>query len=688
MTSVFCIATTHGFWNNFNPMNILVPDIWLRKYLTTKATPLQLKEYLSLCGPSIERIYGTGKETVYDIEITGNRPDAMSVMGVAREAATILPRFGIPAVLTGDPYKEKIKFPTVKKPLPLTLKTDAALNPRWSSIIFDSVTVGESPAWLRHELELAGLRSLNTVVDITNYLMRAYGQPAHVFDYDLIESHQMTLRASKKGEKLITLDGKSHTLPGGDIVIEDGSGKLIDLCGIMGGENSSVNSNTKRVMLFLQTYDPSQIRKTSMALGHRTEAAGLFEKGLDTELVAPVLMQGISLMTSLTGGNVASNVTDLYPAPFTGEQVTVSRKKINAYIGIIPDKEIKEILVSLGFAVTLRADSISVQVPSWRRDVAIDVDIIEEIARVHGYHTIPSKLPDHAPPVTMPDPQLALEEQIKIRLRDWGYMETYTYSMISEEQMDQFSLDKTKAYKIANPLSSEWVYMRPSLWPSLLATVKTNMERVKNAKFFELSMSYLWRQGNLPAETPMLLVAYTGDKLLEAKGLSEALFDLYGMPEPEFDTSAPHDWFDPSRTLHLKGFGSIGLINTKLGKALGIHTPVTILELNLLAFAAQAKAGKTYIPVPKYPSVIEDLSFIVPEKFEIGRLLAALRNAHPLVSKVSLLDVHKDTRTVHIEYQDPAKNLTGEDITPVRKKLITLAEREFGLTLRQAAVTE
>lgn len=668
-------------------MNILVPDIWLRKYLTTKATPLQLKEYLSLCGPSIERIYGEGKETVYDIEITGNRPDAMSVMGVAREAATILPRFGVAATLTGDPYKEKVKFPTVKKSLPLTLKTDEGLNPRWGSVVFDNVTVGESPAWLRHELELAGLRSLNTVVDITNYLMRAYGQPAHVFDYDLIESHKMTLRASKKGEKLVTLDGKSHTLPGGDIVIEDGSGKLIDLCGIMGGENSSVTTNTKRVMLFLQTYDPSHIRKTSMALGHRTEAAGLFEKGLDTELVAPVLIQGITMMTTLTGGSVASNVTDLYPKPFVGEQVSVSRKKINSYIGVIPDKEIKEILVSLGFAVTMSADTVTVRVPSYRRDVTIDVDIIEEIARVHGYHAIPSKLPDHAPPVTMPDPQLQLEEQFKIRLRDWGYTETYTYSMISEEQMDQFNLDKTKAYTIANPLSAEWVYMRPSLWPSMLATVKANMERVKNGKFFELSMSYLWRPGELPAETPMLIVALTGDKFLEAKGLMEALFDLYGMPQPEYDTATGHPWLDPSRTLHLKGFGSVGLLATKLSKTLGIHTPVTILELNLLAFAAQAKAGKTYIPVPKYPSVIEDLSFIVPEKFEVGRLLAAMRKAHPLVSRVTLLDVHKDTRTVHIEYQDPAKNLTGEDIAPVRKKLIAMAEHEFGLTLRQAAIT-
>lgn len=674
---------TCAFWNNFNAMNILVPDIWLRKYLKTKATPLELKEYLSLCGPSIERIYGTGNDSVYDIEITGNRPDGMSVMGVAREAVTILPRFGIKATLIGDPYKEKVVVPKIKNPLPLTLKTDPALNPRWSSLIFDSVTVGESPAWLRQELELAGLRSLNNVVDITNYLMRAYGQPAHVFDYDLIAGHKMTLRASKKGEKLITLDGKSHTLPGDDIVIEDSTGKLIDLCGIMGGENSAVTASTKRVMLFLQTYDATHIRKTSMALGHRTEAAALFEKGLDTELVGPVLMIGSAMITELTGGKIASNITDLYPAPYSRPTVSVSLSKIHSYIGKLPNQEITDILTSLGFDVTITSDSVRVKVPSFRRDVAIDVDIIEEIARVHGYHTIPSLLPEHAPPVTIPDPQLSHEEQIKIRLRDWGYTETYTYSMISEEQMDIFDLDKAKAYTITNPLSSEWVYMRPTLWPSMLATVKANIDRQKNSRLFELSMTYHWRPGDLPLETPTLMVALVGDTFFEAKGLTEALFELLGLAMPEHDRETTSDRYEPGKALYLGKFGSLGVVKGKLLSAMNIVQPVTVIELNLTALYKQANSGKTYIPVPKYPSVMEDLSFIVPEKFAIGPLITALRQSHPFVIKVTLLDVHKDTRTVHIEYQDPTKNLTSDDIAPVRKKLISLAETTFGLALRQ-----
>ncbi|MBI3560055.1 hypothetical protein HY087_02930, partial [Candidatus Gottesmanbacteria bacterium] len=277
-------------------MNILLPDSWLREYLKTKATPKQIKEYLSLCGPSVERIHETDGEQVYDVEITSNRPDAMSVVGIAREAAAILPRFGITAKLINDPYDIKGLTLKTKKVKPfeaktLIIKTDPVLNPRWTSVIIDNVTVGPSPVWLKKRLEATGIRSLNTIVDVTNYIMRSYGQPVHAFDYDQVLPKNgvrtMILRASKKGERVTTLDGKTYTLPGDDIVMEDGSGRIIDLCGIMGAQNSSVKISTKTIVLFMQTYEPTHIRKTSMSLSHRTEAAGLFEKGLDPELVYP-----------------------------------------------------------------------------------------------------------------------------------------------------------------------------------------------------------------------------------------------------------------------------------------------------------------------------------------------------------------------------------------------------------------
>ncbi len=663
-------------------MNILIPDIWLREYLKTKATSLQLKQYLSLCGPSIERIYGTGKETVYDVEITGNRPDGMSVMGVAREAATILPRFGIEANLVGDPYAEKLTIPKGKATLNLTITSDPMLNPRWMSVVFDDVTIKPSPSWLTQYLTLAGIRSLNNVVDVTNFLMHAYGQPAHVFDYDAIVGHTMILRSSKKHEKLTTLDGKIHTLPGDDIVIEDGSGKLIDLCGIMGGENSSIKETTHRIVLFLQTYDPTHIRKTSMALAHRTAAAGLFEKGLDTELVKPALYKGAQLITELSGGVIASKITDLYPKPYKPYTVLVNLSKIHSYIGKIDTKDISRILTSLGCTPVWKKNMLSVTVPSFRRDITIDVDVIEEIARVHGYHNIPSILPQHAPPMTLPDIQLSFEEELKVQLRDWGYTELYTYSMISSLQMNQFNLDKTKAYAIANPLSVEWEYMRPSLWPSVLTAVKENIGRQKTLKVFELSMIYEWKANSLPQETPILLTAYTGDAFFEAKGLAERIFSQAGIPFPTPDSTHAHDWHEESHCLSLGIYGCIAVVKKSLLQSIGITQSVTILDINIQQLIRHASPAKTYTPVPKNPTIIEDLAFDVPEKFAIGPLITTLKHAHPIVQQVSLLDAHEQTRTLHIEYQDPKRNLTNEDVAPVREKLISIAKTTFGITLK------
>ncbi len=670
-------------------MNILIPDSWLREYLQTKASPKQLKDYLSLCGPSVERINTISKEIVYDIEVTSNRPDSMSVVGIAREAAAVLPHFGIPAKLINDPYALTPKGDSFAKESPLhvkklSIKTDPALCPRWTSVVIDDVKVGPSPKWLKDKLESTGIRSLNNVIDITNYLMHAYGQPAHAFDFDAIADKPnhatMILRASKKGEKLITLDGKSHTLPGDDIVIEDSRGKLIDLCGVMGAQNSAIKQTSKTVILFLQTYEPMHIRRTMMRLAHRTEAGGLFEKGIDPELVLPAFTKGVEMLIELTGGRLASRLYDIYPKPYKPYNVSVSRQKVDTYMGVrLTDKEILTILSSLGFAPTVTKEAITVIVPSFRRDVTIDVDIIEELARLYGYHNIQTKLPEGEPPVVHPDPQLTWEEEIKVRLRGWGYTELYTYSMISEELMDTFELDKAKAYKITNPLSSDWVYMRPTLWPSVLTAIKQNLHLKPSLQLFELSMAYLYRKDGLPLEAPVLIVAWTGHKFFEAKGLAQAIFSLFGLPlpEPPTDKQKLHNWDDNLRLL-LGDYGSISEVNAELLAKLGIDQPVTIFWVHLDELIKNARPTKQYSPIPKYPPVVEDLAFTVSPDFQVGPLIDALKKVHPLVSDVTLLDRYKDTRTFHITYLNPKKNLTDEEVTPVRKKLIDLAQNQFG----------
>lgn len=665
-------------------MNILIPDSWLREYLKTKATPVQIKEYLSLSGPSVERIKKVGDEIIYDIEITTNRPDAMSVVGVAREATAILPRFGIPAKLINDPYA--VKGTTLhskdvpSKQLKLSIKTDPRLNPRWTSIVLTGVRVGPSPLWLKQKLEATGVRSINNVIDITNYLLRAYGQPAHAFDYDEIRGAKMTLRPSRKGEKIVTLDGKIHRLPGGDIVIEDGAGRIIDLCGIMGGANSSIKPTTTTVLLFTQTYNPANIRKTSMAQAARSEASALFEKGLDNELTLSVLIKGVELMEKNSAAKVASKLYDFYPKPHKPYSVTVTKEKAAAYIGTsLADAEIKKILIPLGFTLSISKKDITVTIPSYRPDIELDVDVIEEIARIYGYHNIPTKLPDGEPPVVIPNPQLAWEHEIKVRLRDWGFTELYTYSMISEKLMDIFGLDTKKAYKIANPLSGEWLYMRPHLFPSVLAAVEQNLHFRDTLKLFELSMSYRFRANDLPQEIPSLIIVWTGEKFREAKGLAESLFKLFGIAFPastESDKQGLKVYTE--QHLSLGAFGSLGVINPELLTKMNIHTPVTRVYVDISEIIKHANPVRKYISIAKYPPIIEDLSFVVPQGFQVGPLIDVLSRVHKLIESITFLDAYENKRTFRITYSDPTKTLTVMDIAPIRQKLIEYAGEKFG----------
>jgi len=664
-------------------MNILVPDTWLRAYLKTDATPKQIKEYVSLCGPSVERINTVNGELVYDIEVTGNRPDAMSVVGIAREASVILPRFGIQAALVDDPYKTTTKIKAAKKTLPLHVATVSKLNSRWMSVVLDHITIKPSPSWITKRLELAGIRSLNNVIDVTNYVMHAYGQPAHVFDYDKIEKATMQLRLSKKGEQITTLDGKTHTVPGDDIVIEDGGGNLIDLCGIMGAKNSAVTETTKRIVLFVQTYNPSHIRKTSMSLAHRTEASGLFEKNLDTELVAPVFSESIALLEQEASGVVASAITDIYENPWEKQTVHADRGKVDSYIGThLTDKEIKQILSALGCNVTITTTDISVTPPSYRRDIAIDVDVIEELARMYGYHTILGKLPETETPTVYENPMLGMEQQIKTKLSDWGYIETYTYSMISDELMEKFDLPKDLTYTIANPLSSDWIYMRPTILPSMLMAIKQNIPYENDLKLFEISMTYAYKKNDLPDEQSTLIVAVTGARYAKIKGVAERIFSLFGIPMPTTTESA-NSYYEKTHSLRLGIYGQMGEIHATLLQTLGIAKPVTVLELSIKNLMKHRNLQKKYVPIPKNPASFEDLAFIVPEKTHIGPMMVTIKSIHPMIKDVSLFDSYKNVRTFHITYQSDTKNLTKEDTLQIREKILSTMKATYQATLKE-----
>ena len=346
-------------------MDILIPDSWLKSIIKTNAKPEDIAKYLSLSGPSVEKTTQEGKDTIYSIEITTNRVDSASILGVAREISAILPRFNLKASLLPIKVPKGLHF--VSNVDYLNTKIDNKLCYRFAAVLIKNVNIKESPLWMKERLEKVGIRPLNNIVDISNYLMIELGQPMHTFDYDKIKGAKMILRESKRGEQITTLDGKSHILKGGDIVIEDASSKLIDLAGIMGGDLSAVDEKTKNVLLFVQTYNPVNIRRTSMYLSKRTEAAVYFEKGLDPELVSFSLKRGISLFEQITGGKAQKNVLDIYSNPYKPYKVKVNLEFLYKRLGlIITPKTITQILNPLGFDLTWQKDSFTAKVPSWR----------------------------------------------------------------------------------------------------------------------------------------------------------------------------------------------------------------------------------------------------------------------------------------------------------------------------------
>lgn len=676
-------------------MNILIPDSWLRENLETKATPKQIAKYLSLCSQSVERVIKKGDDFIYDIEITTNRPDCLSIYGIARELNTVLPQFKISAKLKETKAKRK-EFPLVKKSLPLKVKiTKASLCPRFTALIFDNVTVKPSPRVVQERLEKIGIRALNNVIDISNYLMLELGQPMHVFDYDKIKKAKMVLREARKGEKIVTLDNEIRNLHQGAIVIEDGSNHLIDLCGIMGGANSEVDQKTKRVLLFVQTYDPLKIRQTCQALGFRTEASFRFEKGVDPEGVIPAMKKAMVMFEKNCNARVASKLIDIYPHPPKAKTVKLNFSQIKRLIGIeIPKKEIIRILKSLGFLpVATTQSQVTFSVPSWRySDVSIPEDLIEEIARIYGYHRLPSHLPSGEISLQIKDPVLEKEKEIKKSLKDWGLTETMSYSMIGQEQLKKAGINPQECLKINNPLSENLAYMRPSLIPSLLtAVLENNQEKMA---VFELANIYLLQNNNkLPDEIPMLSGLFTGSKFYQAKGIVEAIFETMGIENCSFE---PYQLkktfygkvFHSSRTAEImlkdNSLGVIGEINPLVLNKFGIEKRIVVFDLDFKELVKHVSKSKTYRPIPKYPAIVEDLAFTVPFKTLVGEMLTEIKKVNQLIVAVELFDTYKNTRTFRITYQNLRKTLTDKEVKKIREKIIKKVREKFQAKLKRS----
>ncbi len=647
-------------------MNIKIVDSWLREFLETQENAETIAKDLSLVSVSVEKTEKINDDIVYDIEVTTNRPDLMSVKNIAKEAALALNENGKKATFK-NPKSTTISKSTEK--FPIKIKADPKLVNRICAVVME-VEIGDSPSEVSKRLELSGIRSLNNLIDVTNYVMRETGHPTHVFDFDLLSSKEFIVRESKKGEKLTTLDGKTYTLNGGDIVADDGKGTIIDLLGIMGTQNSVVNNNTKRIMFFMDNNNPVNIRKTSMNLGIRTEAAIINEKGLDPELMGKALERGIELYKQNANGKVISEIFDYYPNKPVVNKINVSLAKINSIIGAnLSLDKCTNILIDLGFNVKKLKDGLEVETPTERPDVKIEEDVIEEIARIYGYHKIESIVPTFLSSKKLPYANnFYFEQRIKNALKYLGFTEVYTYSFVSE---DLFEGPIEDAVKIKNPLTSDMEYLRNTLIPSLLLVEKENSSK-ETLKIFEVANVYLKQKNDLPKEVLTLsgIVKERHLNFFAVKGLIEGICEDLGIKNLVFKKSQKG------------GTGaSIYLEKNYLGEIEVLNENIVDFELNLEIILEHANLKKIFVPFAKFPPITQDISLITTG--ETQEIINEIKSINKLIVDVTLLDTFENSRTFHIVFQDYEKNLTKEEVGEIRVKILGMLKSKFDAQIKE-----
>ncbi len=619
-------------------MDILITDSTLREFLDTKATPEKLAECISLCGPSIERITKVGRETVYHVEVTTNRVDAASAYGLAREAAAILPKFGIAAKLKTYSFDIKGKKPK----LDIDIQIDKNLCERFVAVKLADITIGEAPQFMKDRLTAMEQRPINNVIDITNYVMFAYGIPMHAFDCDKL-GKKIVVREAHKGESFKTLDDRHHKALGGEIVFDNGAGEIVDIPGVMGTANSAVTQETKNVLLVMEHMDPLKVRETSLKHELRTHAATLNEKDPDPNEISKALELALIFFDHpYAKATIASEIFDWYPNPRKSESITVSKEKILKSLGVeISTDEILKILTSLEFKTVTKKDTLIVTPPTYRAaDITIPEDVIEEIARLYGYFNLPSNLPEGKIPTEARDPQYAFEYKIKNILKGFGGIEVLTLSMVSKEMADN------TAPKIKNPLGAEGEYMRSHIVPSLLLAAQGNTQEKESFHLFEVANTYKTQGKKLSLEESKLAGIFAHTDYRHAKGVVEALFEM----------------------LHIE----------KLSPTLTKQGNYFVYEFSIMELLKAHSEHTEYTPVPQYPSQIEDVTLLL-EDIKVGDVIQKIKETSKLVSEVKFLNSYEESSSFRISYQSSEKTLTDSEVTEVRKEILKTLQRH-GIT--------
>ena len=632
---------------------------WLKEYVDIKLTPKDLAEKLTEVGLGVEKITKDSDDVIFELEITPNRPDLLSIVGVAREIAAIE---NLPAGKAGKkinlPKLPNLPNPPKSKVLPLTIKTDSKINPRFTGIIITGIKVGESPRWLKDKLQSVGQRPINNIVDITNYVMLEMENPIHAFDYDKIIGHTMIVSQTKGGEKFESVDGISYHLPKDAVIISDKE-KVIDLCGIKGGKNTGTYEGTKTIVIRVPVEIPNLIRRTSQTLGLRSDASSIFERGVNAGGTIDALRRTVDLVLELAGGEIASNLYDIKKQDFKPWKLKLRKERLNKILGIeIPQKKILSILESLNLNPVIKhlpgeGEAIECTIPTYRNDLKIEEDLIEEVARIYGYNNFPKTMPEGVNP-TQQVPYFKdyrLDEGVKNILKASGFSEIYTYSLISENDFGETGWKTDNILRVDNPVSREFEYLRPTLKINLLKALDQNKANFDKINLFELGKVYRGRNLDEAKEVYFLSGISNSKSFFEIKGLLEKTFKDLGIKE---DTT----------------------------KYIEILNEGIFFELNYSEILTKINQDKKFKPLPKYPPIVEDLSIVADNNIKTIDLISEIKKQSSLVVDVSLLDQFENSKTFHIVYQDKNKNLTGEEVAKIRGKILKILKEKFNASLK------
>lgn len=645
-------------------MNILIPHKWLLEHLDTKAKPEEIQKYVSLCGPSIERIYQIEGESVYDIEVTTNRVDSMSIRGIAREVAVVLNQFGIKAELKPENIVKNVDVdvpPAKMLPLP-KVNNDPDLSKRVICVVLKGVKRAPTPDWMGKRLLQTEQNIHDAVIDITNYITHELGHPCHAFDYDklMATGGEINIVEAKKGETFETLDGLSFETVGGEVVFKNGQNEIIDLPSIKGTANTSIDDSTKNILLLLESIKADKVRFASMTHAIRTTAAQLMEKNVDPNLAEDVLLRGIELYKKICGAKVASKILDEFPGKKAAEPVKITLKRIHEYLGIkISQEEVVSILKKLECRVKVESKQLVVYPPTFRPDIAIPADVVEEIARIYGYHNFPSVLMDTPIPTNRQlGVDFTVENKIKRFLSAIGLQEIYSYSMVSEEIA--LKTDELENHlKISNPLTDDRVYMRLSLIPSLEEIIDQN-HQAHDLSVFEIANVYPPVENSLPDENLHLGLVSTLP-YREVRGVLEALMDHLFVKDFQIEMVAGEE---------------VGIISAKvegkridLGAIRVLDNSRTAIEIKFAKLLKVVKNHPEYQPIPKTAQIIEDMTFALQPKTMVGDVIISIKKLSKLIKDVELKDQYKQNYSFTITYHDEAKNISTDDVKPIRKKI-------------------